>query len=490
MKINIQSPLQMFLLSLILIFQFSCSKDSDLLAEYVIADAQEAILIDDIFVVSLNGSTVLDVLANDTFENEEEVVITETSTPTNGTVEINSDNTLTYTPETTVATVDTFTYTTEVVNTDETVSTETSNVTVTLTEDLNKTTGGLKAFPGAFGFGRNTTGGRGGYVYEVTNLNSSGPGSLAYGLEELSGARTIIFKVGGIIHHSGSDIISVRNGDVTIAGQTAPGDGILIRGELRIQASNVIVRHIRLRSDNGTTGTNLANVRIAAYSGKTIGNVILDHLSMSWAKDESLTITEAGNETGRIENITVQNCFITDNIKNGYNVILFQNCYDVSFYQNLLGYSKERNVRASDCGNRWEMINNYIYSFQTAALGTYENTADVIGNRWDTGSQTQFTNHIFDLSPSKNNCPDSDNSLSKVYYSDNLKNGTPGTYGNAAKQALKSNRQVVSDIVPYPALDVKDKVLGNAGAYHGLPQGLDSFDEKRMNDINLIPGKE
>ena len=103
MKFNTLIPLKVLLLCIVTIFQFSCSKDSDLLTDYVLSDTLDAkgignIVVDDTYHVSLTGSIVLDVLENDTFENEAEVVITETSTPTNGTVAINNDETLTYTP--------------------------------------------------------------------------------------------------------------------------------------------------------------------------------------------------------------------------------------------------------------------------------------------------------------------------------------------------------------------------------------------------------
>ena len=156
MKFKTQSPLRVLLFSLILIFQFSCTKDSDLLTDYVLADAKEDLVIgqfvvDDTFETTIDDAIILDVLANDAFENQEEVLITETSSPSNGTVELNNDNTLTYIPDpeiieqiqdtTNVSTpevVDTFTYTTEVVNENETVSTEIGNVEVVVVSTVNR----------------------------------------------------------------------------------------------------------------------------------------------------------------------------------------------------------------------------------------------------------------------------------------------------------------------------------------------------------------
>ena len=152
MKFKTLAPLKVFLLSIFIISQLSCSKDSDLLTDFVLSETQNTLdlselILDDTFIVNSRESITLDVLANDGFENIESVIITETSEPENGTVVINTDNTLTYTPDTVTETTpdepidttpnsneeieDTFTYTTEVINEDDTVSTGTGNVTVT-----------------------------------------------------------------------------------------------------------------------------------------------------------------------------------------------------------------------------------------------------------------------------------------------------------------------------------------------------------------------
>ena len=111
----------------------------------------------------------------------------------------------------------------------------------------------LLAFPTAEGSGANTVGGRGGYVIEVTNLNSSGVGSLRYACEA-SGARTVVFRVGGTIDLKGKDII-IKNDNITIAGQTAVGDGIQLKnGGIRVKANEVIIRYMRIRAGGNYRG--------------------------------------------------------------------------------------------------------------------------------------------------------------------------------------------------------------------------------------------
>ena len=187
------------------------------------------------------------------------------------------------------------------------------------------------AFPGVEGAGRFTSGGRGGTVVHVTNLNASGPGSFA---EAVSGPdRIVVFDVSGIIdlaEKKGSGgHVRIAHPNLTIAGQTAPGEGICLRGgSLDILAGNVIVRHIRVRrgfithgdsgdalmvkprptgekqEPAGTTAAEFEATRIKKIErGKTlqafsdIDNIVIDHCSASWATDENLTVTHAGLAT-------------------------------------------------------------------------------------------------------------------------------------------------------------------------------------------------
>src|SRR5690606_16312399 len=145
--------------------------------------------------------------------------------------------------------------------------------------------GELKAFPGAEGFGKDATGGRGGRVIQVTNLNASGSGSLRAALEA-SGTRTVVFRVGGTID-LGNVRVYIENPNLTIAGETAPGDGILIRnGTLAISANNVIVRHLRIRGS--APGDDCMVIK--SFNSSPVENVIIDHSSLSWGEDENLAV--------------------------------------------------------------------------------------------------------------------------------------------------------------------------------------------------------
>src|SRR5688572_3595446 len=212
----------------------------------------------------------------------------------------------------------------------------------------------LPVIPGGAGFGMETVAGRGGRVYRVTNLNASGAGSLKECVDGTT-ARVCIFEVSGIIRLT-SDLI-VRNSRLTIAGQTAPSPGIMIRGAgLRIQTSDVLVQHIRVRpgdDPNGPDPDNRDALKIQGSTEKPVKNVVIDHCSFSWSIDEVASVW------GPHDNITLSNNIFAmplhDSLhpnttgpglmKHGYGVLLGSSASGgrISMIGNLMAHQVERN---------------------------------------------------------------------------------------------------------------------------------------------------
>jgi len=227
------------------------------------------------------------------------------------------------------------------------------------------------AFPGAEGFAKYATGGRGGKVVAVTNLNDDGPGSFRQAFNEFPGEPiTIIFKVGGIIDLKSP--VKVNRSNVTIAGQTAPGDGICLRGHSFVISGggkggpkgNIIVRYLRSRP-----GTKFST-GVYGFDMENCQNVMVDHCSFSWANEECAAMYDN-------KNVTVQWCIISEGLYNAGHAKglrsyggLWGGQY-ASYHHNLIAHQNSRTVRfngarAHDTMAVVDYCNNVVYNWRSA----------------------------------------------------------------------------------------------------------------------------
>jgi pectate lyase len=232
------------------------------------------------------------------------------------------------------------------------------------------------AFPDAEGFGRFAIGGRGGSIYHVTNLNDSGAGSFRDAVSKPN--RTIVFNVGGVIQIASR--ISVSS-NITIAGQTAPGDGIVIYGNgvSFSGANNSITRHIRFRM--GVKGDSEKDA-ITIANGH---DMIFDHVSVSWGRDETFSIS------GPVTNITIQNCIIAQGLQPHSAGGLIQTAGGVSILRTLYVDNHTRNPKVKGVN---QFVNNVVYNWGGGGcyiLGDSESAsfANVVGNYFITGPSSK-----------------------------------------------------------------------------------------------------
>jgi pectate lyase len=249
----------------------------------------------------------------------------------------------------------------------------------------------VPAFPGAEGGGAESLGGRGGRIIEVTNLNADGPGSFKAACEA-SGSRIVVFRVGGIIDGNGS-YINISSPYITIAGQTAPGGGILIKGfkEIYIRTHDVIVRFLRVRQGGGPWEDQNGHA-FALVPGTA--NVIIDHCSASWANDEN--VAAWSNYEPSPHHITFSYNYIAEGTTYGHGscgLIVGSNSdpeaiHDISIHHNIFQSHMNR-MPLVKCGNV-RIINNLIYNwnwYPTGIGGGAE--VDVIGNKYKIGPDNQ-----------------------------------------------------------------------------------------------------
>ena len=246
------------------------------------------------------------------------------------------------------------------------------------------------AFPGAEGFGRYVSGGRGGKVYHVTNLNDSGTGSLRWAVGQ-NGTRTIVFDVSGTIHLK--SVLNIKGGNLTIAGQTAPGDGICIADyPVSIQANNVILRYLRFRLGNKYVTENGAD-SWDGLGGMDQQDIMVDHCSVSWSIDECLSIYG-------VKNSTVQWCISSQSLQDaghskgahGYGGNWGGS--GVTYHHNLMAHHESRVPRlgpryTTQLDERLDMRNNVLYNW--AGNGCYGGEAmkvNIVNNYYKPGPGT------------------------------------------------------------------------------------------------------
>lgn len=249
----------------------------------------------------------------------------------------------------------------------------------------------IPAFPGAEGGGAFSFGGRGGKVITVTNLNDSGPGSLREACEQ-GGARIVVFNVSGIIKLKSP--LTVRAPYITIAGQTAPGDGICVAGEsFWINTHDVVIRHMRFRRGETWVGR-----RDDSMGGNPVGNIMMDHLSTSWGLDENMSIYRHmwNDSTGKSDlklgtvNITIQNSIFSealDTWNHSFGSTLGgENC---SFMRNLWANNTGRNPSIGWNGV-FNFVNNVIFNWMHRSVdgGDYSAKYNIINNYYKPGPVT------------------------------------------------------------------------------------------------------
>jgi pectate lyase len=303
------------------------------------------------------------------------------------------------------------------------------------------------SFPGAEGSGRFAKGGRGGTVYEVTNLNNSGPGSLVDAVSQ--SYRTVVFRVSGTIELG--DVILRPKSYVTIAGQTAPGDGICIKGRIYVNGNHIVIRYLRVRVDAGAANSSGDAIDIAG--GK---NIIIDHVSASYARDETISCQETS------DSVTVQWCLMSEALTfegHSYGSLVRGDKGDQkTYHHNLYAHCQGRLPRPGNytqavydtLGLFFDFRNNVVYNWAGSAPGYNADTGSVsrynfIGNVYIPGPESSTSSKMFKEDAYK----------AYAYFADNMLNGIVPTdqwslfsWGGKFTTANKTAYQQRSYLIP------------------------------------------
>ena len=363
----------------------------------------------------------------------------------------------------------------------------------------------LPAFPGAEGAGAYTPGGRGGQIHLVTTLQDYIPGQDPIipgsfrAAVEAQGARIVIFRVSGYIDLKTN--LTVRNPYITIAGQTAPGDGICLRNYEFAMAKthDVIVRHLRCRTGDRTSKAS----ELDAINMWEVENVIVDHCSATWSTDECLSVT------GGSDKVTVQWCIIAEGLTtHSYGSLIQSYDGNITFHHNLYASSRSRNPRPggyqyqaehmNDPGPTVDFRNNVIYNWGGLAGYTGSDVADetermtinYVGNYLKPGPSSPDTTsphrrHAFTIYKG---------ATAQIHVADNHMEGFPS--GNADNWQLIHEAGGVAVELPHPvaatpvmtesATMAYESVLAQVGAT--LP-ARDAVDRRLVDSVRKGTGQ-
>ncbi len=293
----------------------------------------------------------------------------------------------------------------------------------------------IPAFPGAEGGGMYSFGGRGGKVFVVTSLEDRGPGTLREACEA-GGARIVVFNVAGVIRLKSA--INIRAPYITIAGQTAPGDGVCVTGaSFLIDTHDVVIRHMRFRR-----GAMDVADRDDALGGQAVGNIMIDHVSGSWGLDENMSIyrhvynrdpsTNRGAKLPTV-NITIQNSVFSEAL-DLYNHAFGATIggYNSMFARNLFASNISRNCSIGMNGG-FNFVNNVVFNWWNRSVdgGDHTSLLNIINNTYKPGPITPagqpISYRIVKLDSGRS--PESRDRYGKAYVAGNK------VWGNAAVTA-------------------------------------------------------
>lgn len=343
----------------------------------------------------------------------------------------------------------------------------------------------LVAFPGAEGGGAYSFGGRGGKVYVVTSLEDSGQGTLREACEQ-GGARIIVFNVAGIIKLKTPLII--RAPYITIAGQSAPGDGVCIAGEsVWINTHDVVIRYMRFRR-----GTTDVTRRDDAIGGNPVGNIMIDHVSASWGLDENMSIyrhvydKKDGSKPEKLPtvNVTIQNSIFSEALDT-YNHAFGSTIggLNSTFMRNLWASNIARNPSVGMYGD-FGFANNVVFNWWNRSADGGDNASfySFVNNYYKPGPVTPVDQPIAYriLKPESGRDKRFVNEFGKAYITGNIVEGnervTKNNWDGGVQPESKRDMQNLLDSIratkPLPMAKISiidtrkayDYVLANAGA--------------------------